>query len=48
MINTQLPITANNESISSTGTYSFNYGTSITLSIEKGTYYDGLSGWDYQ
>ena len=48
VINTQLPITANNESISSTGTYSFNYGTSITLSIEKGTYYDGLSGWDYQ
>lgn len=48
VINTKLPITANNESISSTGTYSFNYGTSVTLSIEEGTYYHGSSGWDYQ
>ena len=48
VINTQLPITANNDSISSTDTYSFNYGTSVTLSIEKGTYYYGISGWDYQ
>ena len=48
VINTQLPITANNQAISQTGTYSFNYGTPITLSIESGSYYANATGWTYQ
>ena len=48
VINTKLPITANNQTISSTGTYTFNYGTSVTLSIEQGNYYATATGWTYQ